>query len=92
MQSISGSSEHYASAVEWLEATEEVAEDDREVIFEIRQLLSVMRRKHDAQWQNPLDVKHKAQLRFERHPSVKLESKSFSRLSSFSPIVKTTSD
>ena len=51
---------HYASAVEWLEAAEEVAEDDGEDTLEIRRLLSVMRRRHDSQWPDHTDVRHKA--------------------------------
>ena len=47
-----------------------MADDNGEDTLEIRRLLSVMRRKHDSKWSDPTDVRHKAQLRFERHPCV----------------------
>ena len=51
---------HYASAVEWLEAAENVVGEKSETdTFEIRQLLSEMREEHDSRWRDPADVKYR---------------------------------
>ena len=51
---------HYASAVEWLEAAENVVGRKSETdTFEIRKLLSEIREEHDSRWRDPADVKHR---------------------------------
>ena len=45
--------------MEWLEAAESVGGEEGTHTFEIRQLLSTMREKHDLQWRDPADVVHK---------------------------------